>query len=241
MSSAEPSEEDSMVDSEGDAEVGPDRDATLAEALHRLPLFPLPNVVLFPHALLPLHIFEERYRAMTRDILAGTRLFAVSLITPDASEHDERPPVRPIAGVGEVIMAHELPDGRFNLVVRGRARVHIDEELPSDLPYRLVAATLLPDAPVADLAEIRDADQALRALVGQLADAVPEMAELLRQMIVEADTPSELVDAVASALIVNPTLRQRLLETREVGKRIERVTSEIVAMTSRIGVPGSVN
>jgi Lon protease-like protein len=230
-----------MVDSEGDAEVGPDRDATLAEALHRLPLFPLPNVVLFPHALLPLHIFEERYRAMTRDILAGTRLFAVSLITPDASEHDERPPVRPIAGVGEVIMAHELPDGRFNLVVRGRARVHIDEELPSDLPYRLVAATLLPDAPVADLAEIRDADQALRALVGQLADAVPEMAELLRQMIVEADTPSELVDAVASALIVNPTLRQRLLETREVGKRIERVTSEIVAMTSRIGVPGSVN
>jgi ATP-dependent Lon protease len=241
MSSAEPSEEDSMVDSEGDAEVGPDRDATLAEALHRLPLFPLPNVVLFPHALLPLHIFEERYRALTRDILAGTRLFAVSLITPDASEHDERPPVRAIAGVGEVIMAHELPDGRFNLVVRGRARVHIDEELPSDLPYRLVAATLLPDAPVVDPAEIRDADQALRALVGQLADLVPEMAELLRQMIVEAETPSELVDAVASALIVNPTLRQRLLETREVGKRIERVTSEIVAMTSRIGVPGSVN
>jgi ATP-dependent Lon protease len=230
-----------MVDSEGDAEVGPDREATLAEALHRLPLFPLPNVVLFPHALLPLHIFEERYRALTRDILAGTRLFAVSLITPDASEHDERPPVRAIAGVGEVIMAHELPDGRFNLVVRGRARVHIDEELPSDLPYRLVAATLLPDAPVVDPAEIRDADQALRALVGQLADLVPEMAELLRQMIVEAETPSELVDAVASALIVNPTLRQRLLETREVGKRIERVTSEIVAMTSRIGVPGSVN
>jgi ATP-dependent Lon protease len=241
MSSVEPSEEDSMVDSEGDAEVGPDREATLAEALHRLPLFPLPNVVLFPHALLPLHIFEERYRALTRDILAGTRLFAVSLITPDASEHDERPPVRAIAGVGEVIMAHELPDGRFNLVVRGRARVHIDEELPADLPYRLVAATLLPDAPVVDPAEIRDADQALRALVGQLADLVPEMAELLRQMIVEAETPSELVDAVASALIVNPTLRQRLLETREVGKRIERVTSEIVAMTSRIGVPGSVN
>jgi Lon protease-like protein len=230
-----------MVDSNEDAEAGPDRDAVLAEALRQLPLFPLPNVVLFPHALLPLHIFEERYRVMTRDILAGARLFAVSLITPEASEHDERPPVRPIAGVGEVIMAHELPDGRFNLVVRGRARVHIDEELPSDRPYRLVTATVIPDVPVVDPIEIRDADQALRALVGQLADAVPEMAELLRQMIAEAETPSELVDAVASALIVNPTLRQRLLETREVGKRIERVTSEIVAMTSRIGAPGSVN
>jgi len=230
-----------VADLEGDTETAAERDAALAEALRRLPLFPLPNVVLFPHALLPLHIFEERYRALTRDILGGARLFAISLIAPDASETDERPPVRPIAGVGEVIMAHELPDGRFNLVVRGRARVHIDEELPSDLPYRLVRATVIPDVPVTDPAEIRDADQALRALVGQLADAVPEMAELLRQMIVEAETPSELVDAVASALIVNPTLRQRLLETREVGRRIERVTSEIVAMTSRIGVPGSVN
>jgi Lon protease-like protein len=230
-----------MAEIEGDTETAAERDAALAEALRRLPLFPLPNVVLFPHALLPLHIFEERYRALTRDILAGARLFAISLIAPDASEHDERPPVRPIAGVGEVIMAHELPDGRFNLVVRGRVRVHIDEELPSDRPYRLVAATVIPDAPVADPAEIRDADQALRALVGQLADAVPEMAELLRQMVVEAESPSELVDAVASALIVNPTLRQRLLETREVGRRIERVTSEIVAMTSRIGAPGSVN
>jgi Lon protease-like protein len=230
-----------MAGTEGDTETPPERDAVLAEALGHLPLFPLPNVVLFPHALLPLHIFEERYRALTRDILAGSRLFAVSLYAADASEHDERPPVRPIAGVGEVIMAHELPDGRFNLVVRGRARIHIDEELPSDRLYRLVRATVIPDAPVADPAEIRDADQALRALVGQLADAVPEMAELLRQMIVEAETPSELVDAVASALIVNPALRQRLLETREVGRRIERVTSEIVAMTSRIGVPGSVN
>jgi Lon protease-like protein len=230
-----------MADLDGDTETAPERDAALLEALRRLPLFPLPNVVLFPHALLPLHIFEERYRALTRDILGGARLFAISLIAPDASETDERPPVRAIAGVGEVIMAHELPDGRFNLVVRGRARVHIDEELPSDRPYRLVRATVVPDAPVAEPDEIRDADQALRALVGQLADAVPEMAELLRQMIVEAETPSELVDAVASALIVNPVLRQRLLETREVGRRIERVTAEIVAMTSRIGAPGSVN
>ena len=205
-----------MADLEGDTETAAERDAALAEALRRLPLFPLPNVVLFPHALLPLHIFEERYRAMTRDILAGARLFAVSLIAPDASETDERPPVRPIAGVGEVIMAHD------------------EVEAP-------VRATVIPDVPVTDPAEIRDADQALRALVGQLADAVPEMAELLRQMVVEAESPSELVDAVASALIVNPVLRQRLLETREVGRRIERVTSEIVAMTSRIGVPGSVN
>ncbi len=206
-----------------------------------LPLFPLPNVVLFPHALLPLHIFEDRYRALVRDILAGARFLAVSLIQPDAAEDDERPPVQPVAGVGEVVMAHELPDGRFNLVVRGRARVRIDRELASDRPYRLVAATLLPDNVPADRGEIRDADQSLRALIGQLADAIPEGGELLRQVIAAQETPAELVDVVAAALIVDPVLRQRLLEMRDVGKRIERVAAEVVAMTGRIGIPGSVN
>src|SRR3954462_3441871 len=156
----------------------PENDVNLQSALQRLPLFPLPNVVLFPHALLPLHIFEERYRAMVRDILSGARFIAVSLIAADAVEGEEKPPVQPIAGVGEVVMAHELPDGRFNLVVRGRARVHIDEELVSDRPYRMVTATLVPDNAF-EPGELTDADQALRALISQLADAIPEGGELL--------------------------------------------------------------
>src|SRR5678815_2917982 len=115
----------------------------LAAALARMPLFPLPNVVLFPHASLRLHIFEDRYRAMTRDILAGERFLAMGLIVEGAGPADERPAVEPIAGVGEVIMAHELPDGRFNLVVRGHSRVRIEQELASERPYRLVAATVV--------------------------------------------------------------------------------------------------
>jgi uncharacterized protein len=219
----------------------PETDGTLASALRRLPLFPLPNAVLFPHALLPLHIFEERYRTMVRDILAGPRCLAIGLLLPEANEHDERPSVQPIAGVGEVVMAHELPDGRFNLVVRGRARVRIDEELPSDRPYRLVTATELPDFRIGDEAEITDADQTLRALIGRLAAAIPEGGELLRQVVAAQESPAELVDGVASALIVDPGLRQRLLETRDVGERLERVAAEVVAMTARIGAPGSAN
>ena len=149
--------------------------------------------------------------------------------------------MQPIAGVGEVVMAHELPDGRFNLVVRGRARVHIDRELPSGRPYRLVTATELPDLPITDEVEIVDADQTLRALIGRLADAIPEGGELLRQVVAAQETPAELVDGVASALIVDPALRQRLLETRDVGQRLERVAAEVVAMTARIGAPGTAN
>jgi Lon protease-like protein len=224
-------------------EGAPETDRSLREALRRLPMFPLPNVVLFPHALLPLHIFEERYQALARDVLAGHHYLAISLLTSpeDADAREGRPPVQRIAGVGEVVMAHELPDGRFNLVVRGRARVRIDEELDSGSPYRIISATELPDLPGADPEELRDADQSLRALVGHLADAIPEGGELLRQVVVSQETPSELVDVLAAALVVDPTLRQRLLETRDVLKRIERVSGEVVAMTSRIGAATQIN
>ena len=216
-------------------------DAELAVALGRLPMFPLPGVVLLPHALLPLHIFEDRYRAMTRDVLKGSRFLAVSLIAPGESEAAERPAVQRIAGVGEVMMAHELPDGRFNLVLRGRARIRIDEELATERPYREISATELPDLPVLDADELRDAEQSLRALVGQLADAIPEGGEILRQVVAEQDTAAELVDVLTAQLVYDPATRQRLLETREVMRRIERVSSEVVAMTSRIASPGPVN
>jgi Lon protease-like protein len=224
-------------------ESGSGSDRSLREALRRLPMFPLPNVVLFPHALLPLHIFEERYKALARDVLAGHHFLALTLLTsPDDADTLQRPPVQRVAGVGEVVMAHELPDGRFNLVVRGRARIRIDDELESDQPYRLISASELPDLPAADPGDMRDADQSLRALVGHLADSIPEGGELLRQVVVSQETPSELVDVLAAALIVDPALRQRLLETRDVMKRIERVSAEVVAMTSRIGTsPSQIN
>jgi len=213
----------------------------LATALARMPLFPLPNVVLFPQASLRLHIFEERYRALTRDILNGERFLAMGLIVESASPTDERPAVEPIAGVGEVVMAHELPDGRFNLVVRGHTRVRIDEELASDRPYRLVSATVLPDLAVADGREVRDAEQALRVLIGQLADAIPEGGEPLRQIVAGLETPDALANVAAAELIADVSVRQRLLETRDVGRRLEGVTAEIVAMTARLAAPGVLN
>lgn len=215
--------------------------ARLAAALTRLPLFPLPNVVLFPNAPLRLHIFEDRYRAMTRDILNGERFVAMGLIAEGASAADERPAVEPIAGIGEVVMAHELPDGRFNLVVRGYGRVHIDEELASDRPYRLVAASVVPDLPISDRNELRDAEQSLRVLIGQLADAIPEGGEPLRQIVAGLETPAALANVAAAELIADVGIRQELLETRDVAKRLERVTAEIVAMTARLGAPGVLN
>jgi Lon protease-like protein len=137
--------------------------------------------------------------------------------------------VNPSPGVGEVIMAHELPRRAFQSG-RGAAhtRVHIDEELASDRPYRLVSATVLSDVPVANRDELRDAEQTLRVLIGQLADAIPEGGEPLRQIVAGLETPAALANVAAAELIADVAVRQQLLEIRDVGKRLERVTAEIV-------------
>lgn len=213
-----------------------------AQALDRMPMFPLPGVVMFPHALLPLHIFEERYRKMARDLLASHRHLAVALLeSPTDDPAIERPAVRPVMGVGEVVMAHELPDGRFNLVVRGRARVEVQAELNTDEPYRLIVAKVRADQDVAQPSELADADQSLRVVVGRLADGIPDGGELLRQVVASQATAAELADVLAAALVVDVQKRQRLLETRDLVKRIERVTAEVVAMTGRLGSTAPLN
>lgn len=220
----------------------PSSDKALAEALQRLPMFPLPGVVLFPHALLPLHIFEERYRKMARDLLSSHRHVAVALlVSEDDATAPGRPAVHPVMGVGEVVMAHELPDGRFNLVVRGRTRARLQEELTTEEPYRVIVASPLADQPVASPAELADADQSLRALVGRLADRIPDGGELLRQVVASQSTPYELVDVLAASLIADAGRRQRLLENRDVIRRIEAVAAEVVNMTSRITGTQTIN
>ncbi|MGH7405380.1 MAG: LON peptidase substrate-binding domain-containing protein, partial [Candidatus Methylomirabilales bacterium] len=80
-----------------------------------IPIFPLPNVVFFPHTLLPLHIFEPRYRQMLADCLTGERWLAVVLLRPGwEAEYYGRPAVYAVAGAGEIVASERLPDGRSN-------------------------------------------------------------------------------------------------------------------------------
>lgn len=214
----------------------PPDDGKLAAALLCLPMFPLKDVVLLPHAVLPLHIFEPRYRKMTGDALTSHRMLAMALQIGDEQPGGPPPGVHPVAGVGEILMAHELPDGRFFLFLHGRARVHIDHEIPSDEPYRLVRATAIPDVLPADLRELRDADASLRVLAHKLGDSV-EGGERLKRLVAEQETPAELVDVLGAALITAPSTRQWLLETADVLRRMERLSAELVVMMARLGAP----
>ncbi|MGH7266051.1 MAG: LON peptidase substrate-binding domain-containing protein, partial [Candidatus Rokuibacteriota bacterium] len=112
----------------------------------QIPIFPLPEVVFFPETVLPLHVFEPRYRRLVVDCLAGDRRLAVVLLRPGwERDYDGRPPVHAVAGAGEIIHGEALADGRYNILIDGRMRIRIEDEIEDGRPYRLVRARRLPD------------------------------------------------------------------------------------------------
>ncbi len=109
-----------------------------------VPLFPLPNVVLFPGALLPLHIFEERYREMTKDALAGSRMIGMILLQKGWEvEYEGAPSVFPVGCAGEIVQEESLAEGRFNIVLHGISRFQLTRELPRGTLYRQGSIVLL--------------------------------------------------------------------------------------------------
>src|SRR5262245_21798187 len=94
-----------------------------------IPIFPLPNVVLFPNVFLPLHIFEPRYCQMVSDALSGERMIGMVLLQPGyESDHDGAPDVYEIGCAGLITHVERLSDGRFNIVLRGLERFRILSE-----------------------------------------------------------------------------------------------------------------
>src|SRR3954447_13086589 len=91
--------------------------------LSATPLFPLPNVVLFPRAILPLHIFEERYKAMTADALRGQKQIAMALLRPGwERDYYGRAEIEPVVCVGEILSHERLADGKYNFLLQGQTR-----------------------------------------------------------------------------------------------------------------------
>ncbi|WP_396624466.1 LON peptidase substrate-binding domain-containing protein [Luteitalea sp.] len=103
-----------------------------------IPLFPLSNVVLFPDVFLPLHIFEERYRAMTREALASQGLIGMTVLREGwQQEYEGTPPIYATGCAGTIVHHERLDDGRYNLVLQGVARFEVEQERDAGTPYRL--------------------------------------------------------------------------------------------------------
>lgn len=201
-----------------------------AQALSALPIFPLPNCVLLPGGLLPLHVFEPRYRDLTRDCLAGSQLMAVARLRPGyETSYYGRPPVYERCGVGRIICSEELPDGRFALLLRGVARVEIARELPAERAYRLVEARMLSDQDC-DRNEAQDTHRRLIALCDRLAEVIEKGGPQLRDLVRTHDDPGACADAIAAALVMDADARQELLEAVNPMVRLQRTLGHVSHM-----------
>lgn len=187
----------------------------------RARLFPLPNLVLFPHVLQPLHVFEPRYRAMLEEALEGDRLIAMALLAPGwENDYDGRPPVRPVACLGRVTTYHRLEDGRYNVLLAGLKRVRLLEELPGSKPFREARVELCedfyPPAGAAGRAELR------RQLLGAFKKRLPEAGETheqLEQLAAGDVCLGTLTDIMAYTVDLGLKLKERLLIEQNVDRR----------------------
>jgi hypothetical protein len=172
-----------------------------------IPIFPLPNVVLFPNVFLPLHIFEPRYRQMVEDALKEDRIIGMVLLRPGwEGDYEGRPPVYPIGCAGVITHAERLPDGRFNIVLRGMEKFRVAGEEPGR-SYRVARIVPVPEPSAESCrSEMRGERRRLEALL------VPQPEGQKDPKVPSSMADEDLVNALAQYLEFEPVEKQALLE-----------------------------
>lgn len=185
-------------------------------------LFPLPNLVLFPHVIQGLHIFEPRYRQLMADTLETDTLMTLVLLRPGWEEETDTPPeIEPVGCLGRVEWHEKLPDGRFNLRLRGLGRVKVNAELTTDRLYRTARADLLPDVVPVDIPRLsqlrKKLSEAVLARFPQTGQAHQQLLELF-----QGEMPlGHVCDVLSYALPLAIEVKQALLSESHVDLRAE--------------------
>jgi uncharacterized protein len=194
----------------------------MSEPASVIPVFPLPNVVLFPKLQLPLHIFEPRYRQMVRDAMAHRGLIGMALLRGDwEKDYYANPEIYGVGCLGKIVGVTALPDGRYNILLLGLTEYEIEEEVLGETPYRQARVALRDDLPGVETT-------AIASLQG-------EILELARGTIQEKDSPllKILSDATIDAATwlnlccfsfdIAPVEKQSLLEAKSLQERATRL------------------
>jgi Lon protease-like protein len=198
-----------------------------------VPVMTLRDTVLFPHAVMPLFIFEQRYREMLADILKSHRLFAIFNEDQEAeTEGQEEPPAR-MGTIGVVRAAHRNPDGTSNLALQGIIRVRL-LEIVQESPYRMVRVETCPSD---DSGE----DNSQEEIRGQILSHIkryPQLAcglpEEYIQFLQSLNQPAPFIDVAIHSICQDPGVKQRLLETLSLNDRYEIFEQFLMKEESRL-------
>ncbi|MFZ4578834.1 MAG: LON peptidase substrate-binding domain-containing protein [Myxococcota bacterium] len=205
-------------------------------AYEALPVFPLPNFVIFPNTMTRLHIFEPRFRLMATEALATHRLMVLVGLKPGwEADYYGSPPVHEFGSLCKIVNDERLEDGRYNLFVHCLARVQIST-VHRLVPYRTASVTVCDDQ-TADPDRMDDAMTRLVSCVRGLIVKLGENGALLGTVLSATRKPAILTNRLAAALATDPMDRQRLLELTDPVERAERLTDIAGDLLLRVDQP----
>lgn len=193
--------------------------------LSAVPLFPLPNVVLFPRAVLPLHIFEERYKDMTADALAGPRQIAMALLCPGwEKNYHLRPQIAPVVCVGRILV-HErnAADGTYNLLLQGHTRARIVRE-QTDKAYRTAHLEPLEEHNLDEIELLEYRHRMISVFDGGSLLATV-IGRQFRQLLTTPLSTAEIADLIAFNFLEDAQLKHSLLCECDVKRRVGQIVS----------------
>ncbi|MBA3313485.1 MAG: LON peptidase substrate-binding domain-containing protein [Planctomycetaceae bacterium] len=191
----------------------------------RAPLFPLPNAAFFPQVLLPLHIFEPRYRQMTADVLDGERLIAMATLRPgwEARPDSEPAPIYEQVCLGRISANEKLDDGRYYIVLQGLSRARVVSEEVNDVPYRVAQLELRPERFTAN--PTIDRQNRRREIMAAFHDLHPKLQfeKLLHEAVEMTGSLGLVCDVVAASLQLPPERAQEILAEEDIDLRSDLV------------------
>ena len=183
-----------------------------------LPVMPLPGAVLFPNALLPLYIFEPRYRQMLKHALQHHRMFCVTLIKPSCPEWHAAEDFFHFATAGLIRACVGRDDGTSNLILQGLQRVRF-ASFEQEMPFPIAAIDVV-ESRDATTVETEALGTKVLELYGYLKDNGRRLPAKIDRYLAEMRDLEMLADLVASTFINDPLRRQRVLEERSINQRL---------------------
>jgi len=205
----------------------------------RVRLFPLPNLVVFPHVMQPLHIFEPRYRAMLEEALADDGLIGMVLLAPGwETDYEGRPPLRAVGCLCRVATYHKTDEGSYNVLVLGLRRIKIEKELPPDKLFRVAEVQLCEDESNNEPSEERtELQRRLLESFKRVLPRIPEAYEQLDERLGSQVPLGMLTDIVAYTLDIDLEFKERLLAETNVNRRAEWLLEHLERMRKAVFPP----
>ena len=193
-------------------------------------LFPMPNLVLFPSVVQGLHLFEPRYRQLAEDSIEGNGLFAMAMFKPGwEGDYEGTPTLEPIACLGHILAHEKLPDGRFNLRLRGVCRIRLAREITDETPYRIAKATVVPEEKPDEIAVLSALRKTLAAAVLARFEPGSVTHKQLAELFSGEATLGQVCDVISYSLPLSAEFKYQLLAELRVTERVEML---VHAMTN---------